>query len=155
LAQLAERTFRDTFASTNDPADMLLHCSTSFGSEIQRREIENPSLVTLLGEEGGELIAFAQLRLDSPIECVAAKHPAQLCRLYVEHRWHGRGVAQELMNEVLATARLAASDRVWLGVWERNERAIAFYRKFGFEVVGDHAFQFGNDPQRDLVMAAP
>jgi ribosomal protein S18 acetylase RimI-like enzyme len=73
--------------------------------------------------------------------------------LYVSQRWHGLGIAHEIMREVLATARLAASDRIWLGVWQRNERALAFYRKFGFEVVGDHTFQFGNDPQRDLVMA--
>jgi ribosomal protein S18 acetylase RimI-like enzyme len=153
LARLAEFTFRDTFTSANDSADMDLHCSRNFGAEIQLREIENPTLVTILGEEDGELVAFAQVRFNSPIECVSAKRPSELYRLYVTNRWHGLGIAYELMKEVLATVRLAASDRIWLGVWERNARALAFYRKFGFEVVGNHAFQLGNDPQRDLVMA--
>jgi ribosomal protein S18 acetylase RimI-like enzyme len=57
------------------------------------------------------------------------------------------------MKEVLELVRMVGSDRIWLGVWERNERALAFYRKFGFDVVGDHLFQFGTDPQRDLVLA--
>ena len=153
LACLAERIFRDTFTAGNNPADMELHCSKNFGPDIQLREIKNPDLVTILGESDGELIAFAQVQLHSAIECVSAKRPSELCRLYVSHRWHGRGIAHEVMKEVLATVRLAASDHIWLGVWERNERALAFYRKFGFEVVGDHTFQFGNDPQRDLVMA--
>jgi ribosomal protein S18 acetylase RimI-like enzyme len=154
LARLAERTFRDTFGSANDPADMDLHCAKNFGAEMQLREIEDPNLVTILGEEDGELVAFAQVRLHSPIECLSAKRPSELCRLYVTKRWHGLGIAHELMREVLASVRLAASDRIWLGVWERNDRAQAFYRKFGFEVAGDRAFQFGRDVQRDLVMAA-
>jgi ribosomal protein S18 acetylase RimI-like enzyme len=153
LASFAERIFRDTFTAGNDPADMELHCSKNFGSEIQLREIENPNLVTILAETGGELMAFAQVRLHSAVECVSAKRPSELYRLYVSNRWHGRGIAHEVMKEVLTTVRRAASDRIWLGVWERNERALAFYRKFGFEVVGDHTFQFGSDPQRDLVMA--
>jgi diamine N-acetyltransferase len=153
LASLAERTFRDTFAAANDPADLELHCAKSFGAEIQLREIENPSLVTILGDENGELVAFAQVRLHSPTKCVSAEHPSELYRLYVAERWHGLGIAHELMKEVLEAVRIVASDRIWLGVWERNERAQAFYRKFGFEVVGDHVFELGRDPQRDLVMA--
>ena len=153
LACLAERTFRDTFTAGNNPADMGLHCSASFGAEIQLREIENPSYVTILGEEDGELVAFAQVRLRSPKECVPAKRPSELFRLYVLNQWHGGGIAHEVMNEVLAEAALAASDRIWLGVWEQNARALAFYRKFGFEIVGVHMFLFGNDLQRDLVMA--
>jgi ribosomal protein S18 acetylase RimI-like enzyme len=152
LARLAERAFRDTFSTENDPVDMEQHCSKNFGSEIQLREIENPELVTLLGEENGELIAFAQIRLRSKIECVSAKRPSELYRLYVLSPWHGLGIAHELMKEVLATAKRAASDRIWLGVWERNDRALAFYRKFGFNEVGDYVFHLGQDSQRDLVM---
>jgi ribosomal protein S18 acetylase RimI-like enzyme len=44
---------------------------------------------------------------------------------------------------------------VWLGVWERNPKAIAFYKKFGFREVGAHVFPLGSDPQRDVVMARP
>ena len=153
LAVLAERTFRDAFAALSDPDDMELHCAASFGADTQRREIESPEIDTIVGELDGELIAFAQVRPDSPVECVSAKHPAELYRLYVLSSWHGRGVAHELMDEALATAKRAGSDRIWLGVWEPNKRALAFYRKFGFEIVGDHPFQFGNDPQTDLVMS--
>jgi ribosomal protein S18 acetylase RimI-like enzyme len=153
LASLAERTFRDAFSSENDPVDMELHCSKNFGSEIQLREIQNPDMITLLGEENGELIAFAQVRLHSAIECVTAKRPSELRRLYVSSGWHGRGVAHELMKKVLATVSRVASDRIWLGVWERNGRALAFYRKVGFDVVGDQVFELGSDSQRDLVMA--
>lgn len=153
LASFAERVFRDTFADANDPVDVELFAAKNFGFAVQSREIADPNLVTIVSEHGGELIGFAQVKAASRIECVSAKRPTELCRFYVAHRWHGLGVANELMKEVLATANGLASDRIWLGVWERNDRAIRFYRKFGFEIVGEHPFVLGSDIQRDLVMA--
>ena len=152
LAFLAEGIFRDAFTDDSDASDMELHCAENFGRDIQLREIEDLSLVTLVGEFGGEPIAFAQVRLISAVECVSARHPSELFRLYVLSRWHGRGIAQEMMRRALATAKAAGSDRIWLAVWELNGRALSFYRKLGFEVVGDQPYRFGSDMDRDLVM---
>lgn len=153
LARLAEYTFRDTFEAANDQADIDLHCANNFGVEIQRREILDPNYVSILVELEGELIAFAQVRLHSPKECVGAERPSELYRIYVSSEWHGRGIAHEVMSEVLVTAARSGADSIWLGVWEQNPKAIAFYRKYKFEVVGEQVFQVGSDPQRDLIMA--
>ena len=75
LATLAERTFRDTFTSANNPEDTELHCTRAFGPEIQRREIENPDWITLVTQADGDLIAFSQLRINSRKDCVAAERP--------------------------------------------------------------------------------
>jgi diamine N-acetyltransferase len=153
LAALAERVFRDTFAAANDPADVELHCAKFFGADVQLREISDPNVVTLVCEQDGELVAYAQLDLNARIECVKAERPSEIVRFYVAAPWQGKGIAQELMTEVLATAKASGCDRVWLGVWERNDRGIRFYRKCGFKLAGEHAFVLGRDVQRDLVMA--
>ena len=75
-----------------------------------------------------------------------------MVRLYVLREWIGRGVGRELMQACLNEARQAGFRTIWLGVWERNPRAQAFYRKWNFRVVGEHVFQLGSDPQRDLLM---
>ena len=152
LAHMAEHAFRETFTADNNATDMEAYCAKAFGAEIQRQEIQDPNCATLLVEKEGELVAFAQIRLHAPKDCVPADHPSELHRLYVVKAWHGRGVAQKVMTEALSTAVNAGADHVWLGVWEHNPRAIAFYNKYGFKVVGEHTFQFGSDPQRDLVM---
>ncbi len=154
LAHIAKHTFRETFATKKNLTDMELHCAKSFGTEIQRQEILDPNCATILVEVKDQLVAFAQVRLHSPKACVAADHPSELHRLYVSKEWHGRGVAHKLMSKILSTASDAGADHIWLGVWEHNPRAIAFYGKYGFRVVGEHIFQFGSDPQRDLVMMA-
>ncbi|MEM6449955.1 MAG: GNAT family N-acetyltransferase [Cyanobacteria bacterium P01_D01_bin.105] len=162
LAHLAERTFRDTFGTADNITDMDLHCAQSFSAEIQQKEILDKNYVTLLVEVEGQLVAFSQVRLRSPKDCVSAvrsskprspeEPPSELYRLYLSKEWHGRGVAQTIMSEILSTVTQAGVDCVWLGVWEQNPKAIAFYRKCGFTAVGEHVFQFGNDPQRDLIM---
>lgn len=154
LAHLSERTFRDTFTTKNNPSDVELYCAENFGPEIQQQDILDANCVTLLAEVDGQLVGFAQVRLYAPKECVAAAHPSELHRLYILKEWQGRGVAHKIMSQALSTAAHAGADAIWLGVWEHNPRAIAFYHKHKFKVMGEHIFQFGNDPQRDLVMMA-
>jgi ribosomal protein S18 acetylase RimI-like enzyme len=121
---------------------------------MQGEESSDQQLTTLLAEVAGQLVGFAQLRLAHATVCVKGDRPAELHRIYVSSEWHGRGVANELMRGVYAAAAQAGSDCIWLGVWERNLKAIAFYRKCGFFVVGDHPFVLGRDRQRDLILAA-
>lgn len=155
LAALAERCFRDTFGADNRPEDMDQHCAESYGAALQAREIADPGLYTLVVEADQRLIAFAQLRWAAPPACVQGQRPGEVLRFYVDRPAHGRGVAAQLMHACLREFAARGSDVVWLGVWERNPRAIAFYRKFGFEPVGDQVFVVGSDPQRDLVLQRP
>jgi ribosomal protein S18 acetylase RimI-like enzyme len=104
-------------------------------------------------QAGDSLVAYGQPRWASPPSCVAAAKPAEIQRLYVDTPWHGKGVANALMASLLDTAAAGGADVTWLGVWEKNPRAISFYAKSGFEVVGEHVFVLGTDPQRDLVLA--
>ena len=152
LANLARRTFHDTFAAANDPTDMALYLSRAYGIDQQTRELEDRDIATLLVESGGEAVAFAQLRTGEVPDCVKGPKPIELWRFYVDREWHGRGIAQQLMTRVKDLARERGARTLWLGVWERNDRARAFYVKCGFTDVGEHIFLFGTDPQTDAVM---
>ncbi|HUG03036.1 MAG TPA: GNAT family N-acetyltransferase [Steroidobacteraceae bacterium] len=154
LAAVAEQTFRETFAADNSAENINLHCAQKFSTQIQGEEISDPQLVTLLADIAGELVGFAQLRLAHSTTCVKGDRPAELHRIYVSSKWHGRGVANELMRAIYSVAAKAGSDCLWLGVWEKNLKAIAFYRKCGFSVLSDHVFMLGQDQQRDLIMEA-
>jgi diamine N-acetyltransferase len=152
VADLARRTFYDTFASTNDPNDMALYLAEAYGVDQQTRELTDRDITTLLVEANGAAIAYAQLRAGHIPDCVTGPKPIELWRFYIDRRWHGRGVAQALMERVKGVARELDAGTLWLGVWERNDRARAFYAKSGFTDAGDHIFLFGTDPQTDLVM---
>lgn len=153
LAILAEKTFRDAFSSENTPENMDLHCRTHYSEAVQRMEIAGADVTTLVVEKDNVFLGYAQMRWGPAPASVAALSPAEIQRLYVSAEFHGKGIAQELMSACIKEAEARKCDAVWLGVWERNPRAISFYKKFGFAEVGEHVFPLGRDPQRDIVMA--
>jgi|CXWL01.1.fsa_nt_gi ribosomal protein S18 acetylase RimI-like enzyme len=153
LAVLAESTFRETFGAANSPEDMDDHCRTSYGASIQALEISDPARATLLAECGGQLCGFAQLRWSLRPANVEGKSPGEIQRFYVAPAWHGQGIATELMTRCFAEFEERGTDVVWLGVWEKNSRALAFYRKSGFDEVGEQVFRLGSDLQRDILMS--
>ena|SRR6187402_588648 len=155
LAQVMERTFRDTFGASTGEEHMAEHCRSSYGEAIQRAEILDPDITTVLCIDGDAIAGFAQVRTGNRPSCVDASRPVELHRIYVESPWHGRGVAALLMQAALDDAARRGADGVWLGVWENNPRAIRFYAKFGFTEVGEHLFHVGSDAQRDLLMSRP
>jgi ribosomal protein S18 acetylase RimI-like enzyme len=152
LSAFGRRVYAATFAADNNPDDLRAYLDGAYTEDLQRGEIEDPDMATLLLEHEGQLVAFAQLRPGKE-DGVDGPAPIELWRLYVDPEWHGRGVAGQLMAAVHDTARARGARTLWLGVWERNPRAQAFYRKQGFRVVGEHTFMVGRDPQRDLIMA--
>jgi len=153
LAEFGARTFFETFEKDNTVEDMRLHLASAWGPALQRAEILNAELDTLLAcDPSGGLAGFAQLRAGHAPAGIATVQPVELLRFYVDKPWQGRGVANELMQALETQARARGARELWLGVWERNERAQAFYRKHGFRKVGTQIFVVGTDPQTDHVM---
>jgi ribosomal protein S18 acetylase RimI-like enzyme len=152
LTELAARTFRDTFAAENDPADMKAYMDEAFTVARQSEELADPRATFLLAHVDGEPAGYAKLYAGEAPSCVEGERPIELARLYADHAWHGRGVGSALMEACFDEARRAGFRTMWLGVWERNARAIAFYRKSGFARCGSHVFRLGTDDQTDDLM---
>jgi ribosomal protein S18 acetylase RimI-like enzyme len=147
------RTFFEAFAGDNTPEDMRLHLEKAWRPELQAAEISDPSFDTLLAcDAQGTFAGFAQLRAGRAPPNVPASDPIELWRFYVDRPWQGCGVAQQLMAAAIRRAHERGGRSLWLGVFERNQRAQAFYRKSGFRPVGSQTFIVGTDPQRDVVM---
>jgi diamine N-acetyltransferase len=160
LSQLGATTFRETFEGENTPEDMARYLAEAFTPDRQAAEITDPAGTVLLAERRGqsgdaELVGYVHLVSGPAPAAVQGPAPLELKRLYVARAWHGQGVGQALMDAALDAARARGAETLWLGVWERNPRAVAFYRKYGFTRVGEHTFVLGADAQTDWVLARP
>jgi ribosomal protein S18 acetylase RimI-like enzyme len=158
LSAFAERVFLETFGKDNTGEDMEAYARSTFSPELQAREIAEPgSFMLLASAPDGSLAGYAHvMQTEVPAEVAAADASLatlEIRRFYVSKAWHGMGLAGQLMAETMRQAAARGARRLWLGVWEHNPRAIAFYRKQGFEIVGSHPFQLGGDLQTDLLMA--
>jgi len=152
LTELGARTFAETFAAENTSGDIAAFLAASFNIAQQTAELADPASTFFIAEVGGIAAGYAQLHAGEPAEGIEGAKPVELVRLYVSREWLGRGVGEALMRACVNEARYAGHRTIWLGVWERNGRAQAFYRKWNFRAVGEHVFQLGSDPQRDILM---
>ena len=155
LADFAAKTFSDAFAADNRPEDLQAFLESAYGLAQQSQELLDPNEITLLAFSAEALIAFAQVRRKLPPACVTQAQAIEVHRFYVDRLAHGKGMAQALMAAVKSAAKEFDAKHLWLGAWERNPRAIAFYAKMGFEIVGSANFVVGSDVQTDHIMVAP
>jgi ribosomal protein S18 acetylase RimI-like enzyme len=156
LAEFGARTFFESFAAENSEEDMRRHLQSAWSPDKQLGELRDPDIDTLiLTDDAGCWLGFAQLRANKISDGVPAQGSLELWRFYVDKPFHGKGVAGGLMQSAKQRARHRGATSLWLGVWERNERAKAFYAKHGFRKVGSQVFVVGSDPQTDHVMLCP
>lgn len=152
LATLGSETFRESYADDLDGDLLAAYTSEVFGEAQQAAELAEAGSVFLVAESEGEAVGYARL-VDGPSPAeVGMEATMELQRIYVRKKWIGRGIGAALMRACLAAAKEAGCESLWLGVWERNTRAIGFYRKWGFGIVGEQPFVMGGDAQRDLLM---
>ena len=154
LTDLAYTTFWDAFADhpKNAPDDLAVYMQQAFSEEQITAELADAKSIFLLAEVDGKLAGYAKLIVESTEDGITAQNPIELSRLYSHQEYLGKGVGQGLVNACFELAKSNKHDVMWLGVWEYNPRAQAFYTKNGFREVGKHTFQLGNDPQTDLLM---
>lgn len=152
LAEIGVETFSDTFAAQNTPENMAAYLAASFSPEIQAAELAEAGSVFLIAEREGEAVGYARLKGGSTEIGVTGSYPVELVRIYTRTQWLGQGFGAGLMQACITEAARIGGDVLWLGVWERNPRAIRFYQKWGFVRVGTHVFQMGDDPQTDWIM---
>lgn len=152
VADLSRRTFYDSFAHHNTEENMRIFLEEQFPREKQMAEVGKPGRIFLLAYIGDEPAGYASLRVAEPPQGMEGTHPIEIVQLYSEQRMIGKGIGPALMQACLDTALQRGHDWVWLGVWEHNHRAKAFYRKWGFEHFGEHVFFVGLDAQTDWWM---
>ena len=154
LAAFAASTFTDTFGSANEDAHLAAHLEEHYGLPQQTRELTDPAQLILLAEHDGALAGYAHLRTGAPPPCVTGDAPVEIARFYVDRPHHGSGLAQQLMTAARSAASEMGGRTLWLGVWEHNPRAIAYYAKTGLRDVGSADFFVGPDRQTDRIMVA-
>ena len=151
LSDLAARAFRETFASNYTPEDLEAFLAAAYSPSKIARELADASYTCFVAERGGAMAGYALLHDGAVEACVRGPAPVELERIYVLRSALGAGLGQALLDRCEARALELGKRTLWLGVWERNGRAQAFYRRNGFAEAGDHSFQVGSTVDRDLI----
>ncbi|MEJ0033174.1 MAG: N-acetyltransferase [Bacteroidota bacterium] len=153
LLSLAIKIFRDTFTLDNTPEAMEGFIASDYTIEKFTREFYEPgSKYFFVCDDDGKAIAYMRVRKNPEADHFLGSNNIEIQRLYVDHAWHGRKIADQLMHLAIDIAKENKHDWIWLGVWEHNPRAQRFYQKWGFERFSEHDFYMGEERQTDWLM---
>ena len=152
IADLSRQTFYDSFVADNTLENMDKFMNEQFTREELMEEVGAAGNIFLLAYVGDEVVGYARLREATNPLLIENGPVIEIARIYAIQQSIGKGVGSTLMQQCIDIARQKNARVIWLGVWEKNQKAIAFYTKWGFEKFGDHVFMLGNDPQTDWLM---
>lgn len=152
IADLSRTTFYDAFAKDNTKEDMDSFMNEQFTKAALMKEVEDEDGIFILAYDGNEACGYARMRLINSEKILEHENAIEIARIYALSTSIGKGVGSALIERCLAIAAEQKKSVIWLGVWEKNQRAIEFYKRWGFEKFSEHSFLLGNDLQTDWLM---
>jgi len=152
IADLSRQTFYDAFAAENTKADMDKFLNETFTRDKLMEEVGTPGNTFLLAYDGDEAVGYVRMRDATDPKLLIYGTAIEIARIYALQTNIGKGVGSALMQRCFDVAKKKEAKVIWLGVWEKNYKAISFYTKWGFVQFGNHVFMLGDDAQTDLLM---
>lgn len=152
ISGLGAKSFFEAFGEHNKQEDLEIYIAEKFSMEQIKEEISDPLASFFVAYYESEPAGYAKLIKSNLPEQIKDKNAVEMQRMYVLEKFYGMKIGRELMLYTLEFAFTKGYDSMWLGVWQKNERAIEFYKKFGFEVFGTREFKIGCNTQDDYMM---
>lgn len=152
LQKLATETFVETYASHNSAENMKNYMEESFAIEKLTEELENANSHFYFAIENNTPIGYLKTALKEENTKFNNEKSLGIERIYVVQKFQGKKIGQILFRKALEIAKQEKLNYIWLGVWEKNQKAINFYKKNGFIEFDKLTFKLGNEIQNDILM---
>lgn len=153
LLHIAKNTFYRSYSHLNTPENMTDYMSKAFHFDQIQKELTDPDSSFYFLKKNKEILGYFKINENAAQNEFQTKDLLEVERIYVLEAYQRKGYGRKMLNKILEMAQEKSKSRVWLGVWENNPKAIAFYQSLGFKHVGDHPFYFGDEAQVDWIMA--
>lgn len=152
LKKIAYQTFEETFREQNKKENIDNYLANTFTKEKVLEELQNPNSFFYFIYYQSSLAGYLKLNInDAQTESYNEDH-LEIERIYILNEFQKLGLGKQLYDKVIEVSNELLCNHIWLGVWEKNDNAIAFYKKLGFEKVDEHAFYMGDERQIDYIM---
>lgn len=152
LQKLSRQTFFETFSLVNSEQNMNIYLEKELSIEKLTAELEDNNSEFYFGTLNDEAIGYLKINFGESQTELKDEKAIEIERIYVLKEFHRKKVGQCLYEKALQIAKQKNAQYIWLGVWEKNDRAIDFYKKNGFVEFDKHFFKLGSDEQTDIMM---
>lgn len=152
LQEISIETFNDTFKDQNSPDNMRAYLERAFNAKQLEAELSNSCSDIFFVYYNDELAGYLKLNRDEAQSEKMSEASLEIERIYIKKKFQKHGLGKYLLNLAIETALEHNKKNIWLGVWERNDNAIAFYNRMGFVKTGSHSFYMGDEEQVDFIL---
>lgn len=152
IQKISKQTFIETFAEVNTPENMDHYILKNFNDQQLILEINNPESEFYLAILDTKTIAYLKINFGNAQTEIHNLQSMEIHRIYVLKEFQRKKIGQLLLNEAINIGQKSSVDAIWLGVWEKNHKAIQFYNNNDFVEFDQHSFTLGNEVQTDLLM---
>lgn len=153
LQQIGYETFNETFKDQNTLENMNAYLERAFNLNQIEEELLNQSSQFYFIYFNQAVAGYLKVNTDDAQSEVMGDGSLEIERIYIKRELQKHGLGKVLFNKAIEIADELNKKKIWLGVWEKNENAIAFYKKMGFVHTGSHSFYMGDEEQIDFIMA--
>ncbi len=152
LVEISKATFANAFESQNNPEDFSTYIKTAFNKQTLLAQLENKDSSFYFLYLGKEILGYIKLNEYEAQTELRTEDGMELERIYVREQFQGNGYGQFMLEKVKSIALANKKAFLWLGVWEKNDKAIRFYHNQNFKQFGTHPYYIGTDKQTDVLM---
>lgn len=152
LQEIGYETFNETFSHQNKPENMKAYLDSAFTIEQLEKELSNPFSQFFFVQVHDEVAGYLKVNINDAQSEEMGKDTLEVERIYIRSKFQKQGLGKHLLQKAIDIAHECHKKKIWLGVWEKNENAIAFYKKMGFVQTDVHTFYMGDEEQTDWVM---
>ncbi|WP_433943775.1 GNAT family N-acetyltransferase [Paenibacillus sp. SN-8-1] len=152
LQEISYETFNETFKHQNSPENMNAYLQRAFNLEQLEKELSNMSSQFFFVYLNNEVAGYLKINTHHAQSEEMGDESLEIERIYIKNKFQKHGLGKYLLNKAVEIAREHNKKKIWLGVWEENKNAIAFYKKTGFVQTGAHSFYMGDEEQVDFIM---
>ncbi|MBT2571750.1 N-acetyltransferase [Planococcus sp. ISL-110] len=152
LQTISIETYTETFKEHNTPENLTAYLEQAYPLDKLERELGVPSSFFFFIYSGQQVAGYLKLNTDGAQTEPMGRDALEVERIYVRKAFQKLGIGKQLLNKAIEMAEQQNKKTVWLGVWENNDNALAFYQKKRFVQTGSHSFYMGDDEQIDLIM---
>ncbi|MBT2648972.1 GNAT family N-acetyltransferase [Bacillus sp. ISL-34] len=152
LQEISYETFNETFKHQNSPENMIAYLERAFNLKQLEKELSNISSEFFFVYFKNEVAGYLKVNTNDAQSEEMGAESLEIERIYIKKKFQKHGLGKYLLNKAMEIAMERNKKKIWLGVWEKNENAIAFYKKLGFVQTGAHSFYMGDEEQMDIIM---
>jgi len=155
VSEIGRDTFLESHGHSASPEDVSNYVAEKYSEAVLRQELSDPKNIYYIIYHDKRPAGYSKIIFNLPYENSPVQNIAKLERIYLLKEFYDLKLGMELLQFNIELSKKNDQAGIWLYVWKENPRAVNFYIKAGFEIIGSHDFKISethSNPNHQMLL---